>query len=284
MAQDIAPKGQTNDEQGASAAGVLWALRAVRKHWAIIAACSLLAAGIALIYTKTLPRVYEASALLEFDPDVIRPLPEKSDPMRAFASLWDNHEYYETQYRIITSERVLAATARDLGLQSDAEFLGQKPATPMSMEVVVGMLGGSVKVEPVKSSRLVWVRVEHENPRQAKRLCDALVRTYVSQNLEKTVNATGDAVVWLNGQLDHFKSELESNENALHEFKKRNDLPSSTLEEVSKMIRLEMQAYDEALTHTRTRKQELLARHAELSKVNADSPDAVPASELLNNA
>ena len=97
------------------------------------------------------------------------------------------------------------------------------------------------------------------------------------------IGAESFAVVWLNGQLDHFKTELESNENALHEFKKRNDLPSSTLEEVSKMIRLEMQAYDEALTHTRTRKQELLARHAELSKVTPDSPDAVPASELLNN-
>src|ERR1700733_2410383 len=177
MAQDIAPKGQTNDEQGASAAGVLWALRAVRKHWAIIAACSLLAAGIALIYTKTLPRVYEASALLEFDPDVIRPLPEKSDPMRSFASLWDNHEYYETQYRIMTSERVLSSAARDLGLQTDAEFLGKKPAAPVPLEDVAAMLAARVKVEPVKGSRLVWLKVEDENPRQAKRLCDAVVRT-----------------------------------------------------------------------------------------------------------
>src|SRR5262249_7145836 len=154
-----------------------------------------------LLYTKTLPRVYEAAALIEFDPDTIRPLPEKSDPMRAFAAFWDNHEYYETQYRIITSDRVLIATARDLGLQTDAEFLGgQKPTTPVPLETVAAMLGARVKVEPVKGSRLVWVKVEDENPRLAKRLCDGLVRTYISQNLEKTVSATADAVVWLNGQ------------------------------------------------------------------------------------
>src|SRR5262249_33017528 len=152
------------------------------------------------------------------------------------------------------------------------------------LETVVGMLAARVRVEPVKGSRLVWVKVEDENPRLAKRICDGLVRTYIAQNLEKTVSATADAVVWLNGQLDHFKTELDSNENALHDFKKRNDLPSSTLDEVSKMIRLEMQAYDEALTRTRTRKQELMARHLELSKVSTDSPDQLPASELLGNA
>src|SRR5262249_49926974 len=133
-------------------------------------------------------------------------------------------------------------------------------------------------------SRLVWVKVEDADPKFARRLCDSVVRTYIRQNLENTVNASGDAVTLLNGQLDHFKGELEANEASLHEFKKANDLPSSTLEEVSKMIRLEMQQYDEALTHTRTRKQELMARKAELAKVTSDSPDFVPASELLSNA
>ena len=51
------------------------------------------------------------------------------------------------------------------------------------------------------------------------------------------------------------------------------------------MIRLEMQQYDEALTRTRTRKQELIARHTELKNVtNKSNADLLPASELLNNA
>src|SRR5262245_42072290 len=100
MMAESAPKTHAGVEEGESTAGPIWALRAVRKHWPIIVALTVLTAAVSLLYTKTLPRVYEAAALIEFDPDAIRPLPEKSDPMRVFASFWDSHEYYETQYRI----------------------------------------------------------------------------------------------------------------------------------------------------------------------------------------
>jgi capsular exopolysaccharide synthesis family protein len=44
-----------------------------------------------------------------------------------------------------------------------------------------------------------------------------------------------------------------------------------------------MQDLNTALTHTRTRHQELSARYAELAKVKSDNPDELPASELLAN-
>ena len=137
-------------------------------------------------------------------------------------------------------------------------------------------------IEPVKGSRLVLIKIQDTRPEQARRLSDAVARAYIQQNLDKMVNATGDTVVWLSGQLDHFKQELEQTENSLHEFKKQNDLPSSTLEDLSKMIRLEMQEYDSALTRTRMRRSELTARHSELGKITAENPDQVPASELLS--
>ncbi len=262
----------------------MWLLRAVLKRWPIVAACALLATGMSLLYTKSVPKVFESGAMLEFDPDVVRPMADKTDSLRGWAGYFDNREYYETQYKVMTSERVMSAVVRDLGLQSDPDFLGSKPATPLPLDDTAALLRSRVRIEPVKSSRLVWIKVEDTNPKQARRLADAVSRTYINQNLEKSISATGEAVVWLSGQLDHFKNELEQNENSLHDFKKRNDLPSSTLEEVSKMIRLEMQAYDSSLTATRTRKQELLARVGELAKVTPDNPDQVPASELLGNA
>ncbi len=47
------------------------------------------------------------------------------------------------------------------------------------------------------------------------------------------------------------------------------------------MLRVEMQELDTALTHARTKKAEIGARAAELGNVPSDSPDALPASELL---
>lgn len=279
---NASPAGESNAE-GSALDSVLWIVRAIRKSWAIIVAAVLLAGGGSLLYSKTLPKVYEAQSLLEFDPDVIKPLGNKTDPLIGWSAVWDTQQYYETQYRIIQSDRVLSMVVRDLALQNDAEFLGYKPASPAPMDATIASLRGRLFVEPVKGSRLVALRIQDTSPQMARRLAEAVARSYIQQNLEKMVSATGDTVVWLSGQLDHFKAELEQNENALHEFKKQNDLPSSTLEDLSKMIRLEMQEYDAALTRTRMRKSELAARHHELSKISADNPDQVPASELLSN-
>jgi capsular exopolysaccharide synthesis family protein len=263
--------------------GVMSSIRAVRKHWAIVLGLVLVCGAASLAYSKTLPKIYEAQSLLEFDPDVIKPLGNKADPMVGWSAVWDTREYYETQYRIMQSDRVLSAVVRDLSLQNDAAFLGYAPKAPAPLDATIASLRGRLIIDPVKGSRLVLIKIQDTRPEQARRLSDAVARAYIQQNLDKMVNATGDTVVWLSGQLDHFKQELEQTENSLHEFKKQNDLPSSTLEDLSKMIRLEMQDYDGALTRTRMRRQELAARHGELAKITADQPDQVPASELLSN-
>lgn len=263
--------------------GLFWLLRALRKHWALVLAMVLLAGAGSLAYSKTLPRIYEAQALLEFDPDVIKPLGNKTDPLVGWSAIWDTQQYYETQYKVMQSDRVLAAVVRDLSLQNDPKFLGYTPTSPAPLDQTIESLRGRLVIEPVKGSRLVYVKIQDTDPAQARRLSEAVARAYIAQNLEKMVSATSDTVVWLSGQLDHFKLELEQNENALHEFKKSNDLPSSTLDDLSKMIRMEMQEYDSALTRTRMRKQELAARHAELAKITAENPSEIPASELLAN-
>jgi capsular exopolysaccharide synthesis family protein len=278
------PGGAGGAAESNALAGVFWLLRAIRKHWAIVVAITVLAAAGSLAYSKTLPKIYEAQTLIEFDPDVIKPLGNKQDPLIGWSAIWDTREYYETQYKIMQSDRVLSAVVRDLSLQNDAEFLGYKPTSPAPLDATLENLRGRLVIEPVKGSRLVYIKIHDTNPAQARRLSEAVARAYIAQNLDKMISATSDTVVWLSGQLDHFKNELESNENQLHEFKKQNDLPSSTLEDLSKMIRLEMQEYDSALTRTRMRRQELQARANELAKITPENPDLVPASELPNNA
>lgn len=262
---------------------VLWGVRALRKHWIMALACALLVTGGALAYSKSLPKLYEASTLIEFDPDVIKPLGNKTDPMVGWSAVWDTNEYYQTQYKLIQSDRVLSNVVRDLGLQNDADFLGYKPKEPAPREETIDALRGRLTVDPAKGSRLVYIKIVDTKPAQARRLSEAVAKAYITQNLDKMVSATEDTAVWLSGQLDHFKHELEQSEDSLHEFKKQNELPSTNLEDLSKMIRLEMQEYDSALTHTRLKRSELAARSAELAKVSTETPDQIPASELIAN-
>jgi succinoglycan biosynthesis transport protein ExoP len=262
-------------------------LKAVRKHWPVVTAAVAIFAGSALLYSKSVTKIYQSDSLLEISSYVPQPLGEPNKPaldMGAFGQ-FDNHAYYETQYKIIVSSRVLSAVVRDLGLMNDPTFVERKPGvSPPAIEDVAAKLGRNVTVEPVKYSQLVWLKVTDPDKDRARRICDALGNAYIAQNLETAVSATADAASWLSGQLDHVKQDLEGDEDALYDFKQRNDLPSTSINESSNMLRLEMQEFDTALAHTRTKKAELAARYEELSKVSADNPDELPASELLGSA
>jgi succinoglycan biosynthesis transport protein ExoP len=266
-------------------AGVVTLLKILRKHWGVVVACMALGGAGALLYSKSIRKVYESAALVEMNPRQTQPLGDTTSSSFDLESLfWDPTEYYQTQYKIVTSTAVLKAAVEALSLQADADFLGGVPATPAAaVERAVAIIGGHLSVEPVKGSRLAYIKVTDFDPHRAKQISDAVANAYIEQNLEIAVSSSSDAVVWLGGQLDHIKSDLEGNENALYDFKQRNNLPSLSINDTSNMLRLEMQEYDMALTHTRTRKEELVARQSELSKVTPQTPDALPSSELLAN-
>ncbi len=268
-------------------AGVVIFLKILRKNWAVVLACVLVCCGGSLLYTKSMRRVYEASTLIEMNPRSTQPIGDASGQTGFDMSLLfvDPQEYYVTQYNIITSRAVLEAAAEEISLGSDYEFFGMSraPDQPISAAQAAAALAGHVSVEPVKGSRLAHIKVSDVDPKRAKRLCDAVASAYVEQNLETAVNSSADAVAWLGGQIDHIKGDLDRDENTLYDFKQKNDLPSISINDSSNMLRLEMQEYDEALTHTRTRKAELLARQSELAHVSPDAPDELPSSELLSN-
>jgi capsular exopolysaccharide synthesis family protein len=262
-------------------------LKALRRNWPLIAACVLLGSGAELLRSKAERPVYEASTLLEITPQPVQPLGDKTTAALDMGAgmYFDTQEYYQTEYRLVTSDQVLSAVVRDLSLTTDYDFLGftASPGTPGNIEMATAALRGRTGVDPIKNSRLFHINVEDTDPKRARRLSDAVASAFIDQNLQNAVTSSAEAVVWLTGQLDHVKQELDRNEDALHTFKEKNDLPSTSINETSNMLRLEMQEYDTALAHTRTRKQELLARYTELSKISPDNPDDVPSSELLSN-
>jgi polysaccharide biosynthesis transport protein len=269
-------------------AGFVTVFKVLRKYWAMMVACTILAGGTTLLYSRSLPKVYQASTLIEMSPRANQPLGESASGTFDIGAgmFWDPTEYYQTQYKLITSGSVLTAAAENLSLQTDDDFLGYPPHTPHDAATpaqAAGALVERINVDPIKGTRLFYLRAADTDPKRAKRIADAVARVYIEQNLEAAISSSSEAVAWLDGQIDHLKSELETDENALYGFKQRNSLPSISINDNSNSLRLEMEQYDQALTHTRTRKVELLARKAELGGVSESNPDAIPSSELVSN-
>ncbi len=258
--------------------------KVLHKSWLLILVIVATFGSVSIVGTRMLTKVYLATAMIEYDPGAIRPLNGQTGGDLALApSYWDNREYYETQFWIIRSERVLGRAARDLGLAAEKRFAGGDGRPPASHEEITAALRERITVEPVKGSRLVLLKVEDSDPARARRICNAVKDAYIEQNLENKVNETQDAILWLNGQLDTLAHELSRNEREIHEFKQKHELPSTSINEASNMLRLELEHFDTALSHTLTRKQEIRARFTELSKVKDDDPADLPSSELLAN-
>ena len=280
-----APAPTTLAEDASSGALRLW--KTLRKHWAIIASTLILSVGVAVTYNRTAEVAYQATALVEFDPNPIRPLGEKGASLSPnYSSYWDHREFFETQYKLLVSDEVMRRVIQSLGLMSDPEFLPKKTSqngVPFTADDLAAVLRKRVTIEPVKNSRLVYVKFEDKDPRRARLLCETLVKVYLQKNLDGSVGQTNEALSWLNGQVDTLRHELEATENKLHDFKERNSLPSLSINEASNMQRVELQELSEALTKTRTRRQELKARQAELEKVPSNRPDSLPATELLQS-
>src|SRR5258706_4731619 len=123
-----------------------------------------------------------------------------------------------------------------------------------------------LRVEPVKDSRLAFVKFEDADPQRAERVLRTLVNQYVEQHMDEALVSTSSAVDWLRGQLDKLRNDLEGSEIALHEYKLRNNILSVAFDDQSNMLREEAKQLNEALTSARTKREETLAIRNELLK------------------
>ncbi len=236
-------------------------------------------------------KIYQAQATVQFDPNPPKPLGAKIENVVDLGggNPWDNHEYYETQYRVIQSMRLALAVVADLGLDHDAAFLADLPpgakTAPTSVlpEVAAAEILARLKVEPVKSSRLAVVKFEDADPARAQRVLAAVVDDYVAENLDDALSSTTAAVDWLHSQQDKLKVDLEDSEMALHDYKKEKNILSVAFDDQSNMLREQLAQLTSTITTVRTRKEEVAARRAELASLPTDNPSALPASELLQS-
>lgn len=263
-------------------------LRALRKHWwltlVVLVAC---VAGSAA-YTSQQPRIYEAAATLQLDPQALRPLGRKTadSPESGPDTYWSNLEYFQTQHQIITSRKIASLVVRKLGLDRDGGFLTGTPgkAPPgFTVESAAEMLRARVSVRAIQESRLVQVSVRDADPQRAQRVLNALLDVYVEQNLDATLDSAGKTAEWLDTQLGKLKTELEAQEMDLHDFKKTNNLLSVSFDDQSNMLRAQIQQLNATLTELKARREHVAARLSVIQQVDPVDPSVIPQSELLGN-
>lgn len=256
----------------------------------VIVAAMLLTGLGATFLTLGRTKIYEAQATMLFDPQPPRPLGTQVQAVVDLSGAYQSKkEYYKTQFWVIQSQKIASLVVEQLQLQNDVRFIDDLPASArpagkgVSVEDAAKILRSRVTVEQVKESQLARVAYQDADPVRAQRVLGTLVDVYTQRNLDEALDAMGVAADWLGNQVETLKTDLESSEMALHEYKKDKNILSVSMDDQTNMLRGEIQQLNASLTETRTQREQIGARRAELLKINPEEPSNVPATELLNS-
>jgi capsular exopolysaccharide synthesis family protein len=232
------------------------------------------AAVVALVtfYTIRQPKVYQATASVQIDPQAPRVLGQAVEAVTEMGtgSYWSNQEYYETQYHIIRSFEVASRVVALHALGSSRTFLGVPEDAdvfqPLADEEATERLRGLVSVSPVKDSRLVLVSVDHTDAKFARLLANAVADAYVQYNRDVALESTASARDWLLHQAETWAKTLGDAEQRVVDFRRVNNLLSVSLEDQRNQLANEMDWLAERLSETRSHRLALEGKKAQIDE------------------
>lgn len=260
----------------------------LKRKWSIAAVFLLVVAAVG-VWTARQPKIYKASTSVIIDPRAPKALNDVNDVIDLGAgSYWATKEFYETEYKVIQSREVAERVVRRLGLDKDPDFLGvsriedpQERKEALEDADAAGILQSMISVEPVRDSRMVMVSVSDTDPKRAALLSNTIAEAYRDQNVEKRTEGTSSVVEWLDEQLKELKPRLEASEMALYEFRKNNDMLTTSLQDRQSILSQRLFDLNKALTDIRTRRVQLESKVQRVKRLQAESKGDVSKLDTL---
>lgn len=195
-------------------------LRIVRKQKWRILACFVVAVGAVGLATHLQRPVYRASTKALIEREAPRVVNFASVPPPA----GEERDFIQTQLQIIRSRPVIQRAIDTLGL------IGRRPELANARDPVKAVQA-AVTVEPVRSSRIVEIRVEDTDPKLAAEIANGLASAYVHQDLEMKLAAARDALSWLTAQVLDLKAKVNDSELVLQRYREQEGLVSGAEKE-----------------------------------------------------
>jgi capsular exopolysaccharide synthesis family protein len=254
--------------------------RTLRKRWPFVVLSVIVATVIAFVYTYRQPKVYEATCQVIIEPMAPQVLPGSKDVVElGTGTYWANKEFYETQYRIITSTSVGQRTAEKLGLQYDSDY-SSLVGENHDLQLLGRVVSGQVSVKPIKDSRLAALTVSDRKPQRAALIANTTADTYIEQNLDYKLEGARTAMAWLAEQEADLKRQLEKSELKLYQYKKDRNLLAVSLDDKQSMLSQNLANVNAKLTDLRIRLLELDAKRKMIQRARANIADQETLPEI----
>lgn len=182
-------------------------IKIIRKRsWVIFSFFFVLVSMVTLFTLRVTP-VYRATASLVIE----KTSPKVVSIEEVYQPGGVEKDYYQTQYKILSSRTLVKKVVDELGLGRDPEF------ARIEGDAVDAVLN-NLHIEPVRESRLVNVAFDSVDPIKAARIANAFARIFIQEDMETKRSASQYAVGWLDEQLGDMKKKLEKAEINLNKY------------------------------------------------------------------
>jgi polysaccharide biosynthesis transport protein len=186
-------------------------------YWNILVKRRYLIVAFALVLTVTVgvtsmlsTRIYRAQTAIEISPSAPVVLANDQPVSQMVPEVWVLEQYYATQYVLIRSAPVLAGAVDKLRSEHGVtEFDG--------IEHPEYALAGAVTVNPKSGTNIVYIAVEHSDPKRAALFADVVAEAYVDYNLKRALDVGEDAFKWLSEQRRVYQATALDSAKRLHE-------------------------------------------------------------------
>ncbi len=185
----------------------------LERRWLVIIGFFLCLLGTTL-YLLRAPKIYRATAIIQIDRESDGVFSQREIVLTSGRE----QDYLLTQYRNLQSPTLLRRLANTLELEKLPEY--SRSLDP------VQRVRSQIEIFPVRLTRLVEVRVEHQNPRLATNIADTLATTFVEDNMELRRSRSLEAAKWMNLEVEDKEKEVRAADEALQEYKKSHNMVS----------------------------------------------------------
>ena len=270
-----------------------------RLIFALVAAALFLTVIVVLLVTPNF--VATTTLLIEPEPPQVLDVRE----LISESGSTDDHDYYKTEYDLLTSRDLAARVIQELNLENTELLGGGEPrgllghlgslyGRLLSMfspppAVVAPRVGGvsasaidaylvRLKIEPQVGTRLVKVSFKAPDPELAARITNTHIRLFIQQGLDLRSESRRAAVDFLENQLVQIKQRVQQSEAALNTYRHQKGIVSFDVEGEYKVPEARMIDLTRSLTEVETRR---ITAEAQMEQVNAGDYDSLP--QVVNN-
>lgn len=204
----------------------------LKRKWLILAVIVLCVGVTVFVTMRTVP-IYVASARISIN----RPndfLNLKDVNGGATASDDDYTVSIETQVNVLQSDSIALAVINKLNLANNPAFGGSPQAAKTGGVIqaldtrreagLISAVEGSLRVTPIPNTRVLNISFSSPDPKLAADICNAVVATYIEQNIKRRFDSTMQAADWLSKQLADLQIKVEQSEQKLVQYRREHEI------------------------------------------------------------